>query len=77
VLADGTPDAGFGNAGVALVPTTGTNLFSDATALTLQSGQAIVVGNNGFPAEGNPPMMVRGVASRLQGDVVFQDGLGG
>lgn len=77
VLVDGTPDAGFGDAGVALLPTTGTNLFSDATALTLQSGQAIVVGNNGFPAEGNPPMMVRGVASRLQADVVFQDGLGG
>lgn len=77
VLADGTPDVGFGDAGVALLPTTGKNLFSDATALTLQSGQAIVVGNNGFPAEGNPPMMVRGVASRLQADVVFQDGLGG
>jgi len=77
VLVDGTPDASFGNAGVALLPTTGTNLFSDATALTLQFGRAIVVGNNGFPADGNPPLMVRGVVSRLQGDVVFTDGLGG
>ncbi|WP_257387009.1 hypothetical protein [Tahibacter caeni] len=77
VLADGAPDAAFGDAGVALLPTSGTNLFSDATALTLQSGRAIVVGNHGYPADGNPPMMVRGVVSRLQADAIFTDGLGG
>jgi uncharacterized delta-60 repeat protein len=77
LLVDGASDAGFGTAGVALLPAADTDLFSDATALTLQFGRAIVVGNSGFPIEGNPPMMVRGVVSRLQADVVFQDGLGG
>jgi uncharacterized delta-60 repeat protein len=74
--ADGSPDTSFGDDGVALISTGAPNLFSDATALTLQAGRAVIVGSSGFPAAGTPPLMVRGVASRLQADAIFADGAG-
>ena len=69
----GKLDQAFGDNGVSIVGMDPSTIHADANALTLQSGQPVIVGSNSFLSDANE-LLIRATVVRLTADPVFSDG---